>query len=264
MWRVVVLWLIALVIVVMLWFYWKNRVRIVVSLTTIPSRLENLPSVLDSLIDKQTVKPDVVYLNVPHVFGRTGEVYDMSKLQYSNPRLKILRCDDYGPVTKVLPALEAEYGNQRTVILYADDDNIVPSDFIEQYVRQSRRKPGHVMHAVCGQHFYTKSPTPVDDKQGCTIPEAFEGILLPVDAIKDLEDFKTFIMKAIRNKSCFKSDDYVVGAYLTSRGIPRSPVSGIRNRFKRMVDKVGLSDIDGAHEARYEPCYKYLKKTISV
>jgi hypothetical protein len=259
MWRVVALWLFALVIAVMIWVYWKNRVRIVVSLTTIPSRLEKLPMVLDSLIDKQTVKPDVVYLNVPHVFGRTGEVYDMSKLHYSNPRLKILRCDDYGPVTKVLPALEAEHGNERTVILYTDDDAIPPPDFVEQYVRQSRRKPGHVMHAVCGQGFYTKSPTPIDDNQGCTLPEAFEGILLPVDAVKDLDDFKEFVMKAIRNKSCFKSDDYVVGAYLTSRGIPRSSVYGIRNRFERMTDKNGLSDIDGTHAARYEPCYKYLK-----
>lgn len=257
-------WIVALVTIFMIlglvwWWQERRRVRIVISMTTIPSRLGNLHKVLEAIIDKQTVKPDVVYLNVPHVFGRTGELYDISKLRYSSPRLKVLRCDDYGPVTKILPALEAEYGNERTVILYTDDDAIPPPDFVEQYVRQGLERPGHVMHAVCGQGFYTKSPTPIDDKKGCTIPEAFEGILLPVDAVKDLDDFKNFVMKAIRNKSCFKSDDYVVGAYLTSRGIPRSPVSGIRNRFDRMTDKDGLSDIDGTHPARYEPCYKYLK-----
>ena len=258
MWRLVAL-VILVIIFLVVWWRREHRTRIVVSMTTIPSRLENLDKVLESIIDKQTVKPDVVYLNVPHVFGRTGETYDLSKLEYSNPRLKIQRCDDYGPVTKLLPALEAEYGNERTVIIYADDDNIVPSDFVQQYVKQSQKKPGHVMYARCGQKFYSKSPTPVDDNNGCTIPEAFEGILLPVDAIKDLEDFKSFVMKAIRNKSCFKSDDYVVGAYLTSRSIPRSPVQGVMDRFKRLVDKDGLSDIDGAHAARYEPCYKYLK-----
>jgi hypothetical protein len=228
-------------------------------MTTIPSRLDNIDHVLESLIDNQTVKPDVLYLNVPHVFGRTGETYDLSKIKYSSPRLKILRCDDYGPATKILPALESEHGNKRTVIIYTDDDAIPPHDFIEQYVKQSRRRPGHVMHAVCGQGFYTKSPTPVDDNQGCTIPEAFEGILLPVDAVPDLNDFKDFIMKAIRNKSCFKSDDYVIGAYLASRGVPRSPVSGIRGRFERMSVTDGLSDIDGTHAGRYEPCYKYLQ-----
>lgn len=259
MWRVTVLWLIAFATAMVIWLYWESRVRIVVSMTTIPSRLDNIDKVLESLIDKQTVRPDVLYLNVPHVFGRTGETYELSKIKYSSPRLKILRCDDYGPVTKLLPALEAEYGNDRTVIIYADDDNIVPPDFIEQYVKQGRRHPDHVMYTRCGQGFYHKSPTPVDDKQGCTIPEAFEGILLPANAIKDLDDFKSFIMKAIRNKSCFKSDDYVVGAYLTSRGIPRSPVHGVMDRFQRLVDKDGLSDIDGAHAARYEPCYKYLK-----
>jgi hypothetical protein len=256
MWRLIAL-VILVVIFLAVWWRRANRPRIVVSLTTIPSRLGNLDKILDSLIDGQTVKPDVVYLNVPHVFGRTGEVYDLSKLEYSNPRLKVLRCEDYGPVTKILPALEAEHGNERTVILYTDDDAIPPPDFVEKYVRQ--RKPGHVMHTVCGDGFYTKSPAYKDDKNGCAIPEAFEGILMPVDAIQNLDDFKSFVMKAIRNKSCFKSDDYVVGAYLTSRGIPRSSINGIRGRFDRMVDKDGLSDIDGTHPGRYEPCYKYLQ-----
>ena len=265
MWRLFVLGVMFAVLIGVISILWnrRNRIRIVVSMTTIPSRLDNLDKVLASIIENQTVKPDVVYLNVPHVFGRTGEVYNLSKMTYSDPILKILRCDDYGPVTKLLPALEAEHGNERTVIIYADDDNIAPPDFIEQYVAQSRKRPGHVMYTRCGQRFYHKSPTPVDDKQGCTIPEAFEGILLPVDAIEDLEDFKSFVMKAIRNKSCFKSDDYVIGAYLTSRAIPRSPVKGIMDRFNRLVDKDGLSDIDGAHAARYEPCYKYLKE-ISI
>jgi len=258
MWRIIFLWIIAAVMAIMIWVH-MTKTRIVVSMTTIPSRLDKIDQVLESLIDKQTVKPDVLYLNVPHVFGRTGETYDLSKIKYSSRRLKILRCDDYGPVTKILPALETEYGNERTVIIYADDDNIVPPDFIARYVKQGRRHPGHVMYARCGQGFYTKSPTPVDDNKGCTIPEAFEGILLPVDAVQDLNDFKDFIMKAIRNKSCFKSDDYVIGAYLTSRGIPRSPVHGVMDRFQRLVDKDGLSDIDGAHSARYEPCYKYLQ-----
>jgi len=258
MWRIAVLWVIVVAISLFLWVY-MSKPRVVVSMTTIPSRLDNIHKVLESLIDNQTIQPDVVYLNIPHVFGRTGETYDLSKIKYKNPRLNIIRCDDYGPVTKILPALEAERGNNRTVIIYADDDNIVPTDFIEQYTKQARKRPNHVMYARCGQGFYTKSPTPIDDNQGCTIPEAFEGILLPVNVIKDFDDFKDFIMKAIRNKSCFKSDDYVMGAYLTSRGVPRSPVYGVMDRFQRLIDKDGLSDIDGAHSARYEPCYKYLK-----
>ena len=258
MWRGIILVCLVVIFVIILW-HKKNRVRIVVSMTTIPSRLKNIDKVIEALIDRQTVKPDVLYLNVPYVFGRTGETYDISNIKYTGSRMKIIRCDDNGPVTKILPALEAEYRNPGTVIVYTDDDAIPPPDFIEQYVKQSRKRPGHVMHTVCGDGFYTKSPALVDDGKGCAIPEAFEGILLPVDAIKDLADFKSFVMKAIRNKSCFKSDDYVVGAYLASRSIPRSLVTGIRGRFDRMTDKDGLSDIDGTHAGRYEPCYKYLK-----
>lgn len=258
-------WIVALLVLVVLvvFTWWPRRPRIVISLTTIPSRIGNLDRVLDSLIDGQTVKPDVVYLNVPHLFGRTSEPYDLSKMTYSHPKLKILRCDDHGPVTKLLPALEAEHANKGTVIIYADDDNIAPSDFIQKYIKKSQQRPGHVIYTACGQNFYSKSPTPIDDNNGCTIPEAFEGILMPVDAIEDFEDFKMFVMKAIRNKSCFKSDDYVVGAYLTSRAIPRSMADVVFGRFQRLIDKDGLSDIDGAHPARYEPCYKYLK-AISV
>ena len=72
-------WIVALVTIFMIlglvwWWQERRRVRIVISMTTIPSRLGNLDKVLEAIIDKQTVKPDVVYLNVPHVFGRTGEL----------------------------------------------------------------------------------------------------------------------------------------------------------------------------------------------
>ncbi|MBU6210212.1 MAG: hypothetical protein KGR22_09915, partial [Planctomycetes bacterium] len=48
--------------------------RIVVTLTTSPKRLLGLEPVLTSL-HNQSVQPDEIHLNIPHIFGRTREPY---------------------------------------------------------------------------------------------------------------------------------------------------------------------------------------------
>ena len=69
-----------------------------VSLTTIPSRIENINITIDS-INKQTIKPDKIFLNLPTEFRRfknnkfTDEY--IKKVAYEN--LEITRCKDYGP-----------------------------------------------------------------------------------------------------------------------------------------------------------------------
>eukprot|EP00926_Amoebophrya_sp_RCC4398_P008542 GSA120T00014208001.1 len=53
--------------------------RIVAALTTTPKRLHLLKPCLDSLLHKQTVPLDAVYLFVPWVFLRNNEEYDFEK-----------------------------------------------------------------------------------------------------------------------------------------------------------------------------------------
>ena len=98
----------------------KCSARTVASLTTIPPRLPKLEPVLRALTDQPVV--DVVYLNLPYVCAKTGTKYDPLPPFLSNmKKLKVQRCEDYGPLTKLLPTLAAER-DPTTVIIVCDDD----------------------------------------------------------------------------------------------------------------------------------------------
>jgi hypothetical protein len=111
--------------------------RVVVSLTTIPARSGSLSPVLRSLID-QSEPADRILLALPHVSGK-GEPYpDPGKLGLPDG-VEILRCQDQGPATKFLPALDAE---PDAVLIVVDDDVIYPRGFIETLLREHRLRPG--------------------------------------------------------------------------------------------------------------------------
>ena len=238
--------------------------RVVVSLTSIPARLPNVHKVLQSVIDRQTVEPDIVYLNLPKVFKRTGETYDASRLQYSHPKLKIVECEDYGPMTKILPALEIEQGNKDTVLIIIDDDILYHGNFIEKFTDMARKHPGCTIVRGFGDHQYVLSPVPIDDGQGPTIPYNFMGTLLPVDRI-DFQDFKNFVTSAITDCMCFKADDYVLGAYLSSRCIPRVFLNDLFPIFTPdHTSNNSLTAIEnGNPPTRYIMCYKHLRDLMS-
>jgi hypothetical protein len=238
--------------------------RVVVSLTSIPPRLPNVHKVLQSVIDNQSVEPDIVYLNLPKVFKRTGEISDPSLLQYSHPKLKIVECEDYGPITKILPGLEIEQGNKETVLIIVDDDILYHGDFIEKFIDMARKHPGCAIIRGFGDRQYPLSPVPINDGQGPTIPYNFMGTLLPVGHM-DFEDFKNFVMLAIADSECFRSDDYVLGAYLASRRIPRVLLNDHFPIFTPdHTSGNSLTAIqNGNPPTRYIMCYKYLRDLMS-
>lgn len=109
--------------------------RVVVTLTSIPDRRDSLAPALFSLID-QTWPADRILLAWPDKSLRTGAAYppppDLPE------GVDILRCEDVGPATKLLPALVAE---PDALLIVVDDDVIYPADFIETLVRAHRRDP---------------------------------------------------------------------------------------------------------------------------
>lgn len=109
--------------------------RIVVSLTTVPDRMDKLAPVLRSLVD-QTVPADRIVLARPEVSWRSGKPYP--PLDPPFPGVDVLATKDHGPATKLLPALLAE---PDAAIIVVDDDIIYPVDFIEQMLAWHRRMP---------------------------------------------------------------------------------------------------------------------------
>jgi hypothetical protein len=76
--------------------------RVVVSLSTVPRRVRHIQPILRSLLD-QTTPADRVVLAWPARSLRTGRPYPEPP---ELPRgVELLRCEDLGPTTKLLPVL---------------------------------------------------------------------------------------------------------------------------------------------------------------
>lgn len=103
------------------WHRQGVRPRVVVSLTTLPSRIGGVVETIDSLL-QQTLQPDAIYLNVPSASERFKEESyvippHLSKLD----KVRVRRTEDYGPVTKLIPTLDEER-DPNTLIITVDDD----------------------------------------------------------------------------------------------------------------------------------------------
>ena len=115
--------------------------RVVISMTSIPERLDYIKPVLNSLF-KQTMKVDEIALNIPYT-SRKGVKYEIPGwMQQMDKRedipLKIHRVDeDEGPGTKILPTLRRE--KYDTLVIAVDDDNIYPSKMVENLVYEFDR-----------------------------------------------------------------------------------------------------------------------------
>lgn len=109
--------------------------RVVVSLTTIPERVDLIGPALRGLMD-QTLPADRIILAWPRASRRSGAAYPEPRNIPAG--VDIVSCEDAGPATKLLPALQAE---PDALIIVADDDVIYPRDFIESLVRAHLAEP---------------------------------------------------------------------------------------------------------------------------
>lgn len=117
----------------------------IISLTTIPSRMHQIGPTLESLL-RQSVAIDAVILWIPRAYRRPefGE--------FTPPPVPagvdVRRCDvDYGPATKVLPAVH-EFRNGDVRILYCDDDRIYDPEWAARLVEASDAHPEACIAAV--------------------------------------------------------------------------------------------------------------------
>ena len=98
--------------------------KLIISLTTIPTRIDKIANVLESLLN-QTIKADMIYINIPKKYSRFSEcakVPDFITNKY-NDRVKIFYLEeDYGPATKFIGSLLNPDISDKDIILITDDD----------------------------------------------------------------------------------------------------------------------------------------------
>ena len=122
--------------------YWlKPRVstnhRVVISLTTIPIRINDIYYTINSLLD-QSHRVDQINICIPYYMKRTGLPYIVPDYLKNLQNVKIINCQDFGPITKLLPTLNLE-NNPDTKIIYIDDDRIYSYTSIETLVKYSEK-----------------------------------------------------------------------------------------------------------------------------
>lgn len=117
----------------------------IISLTTIPPRMDRIQPTLESLL-QQTASIDAVIIWIPRSYRRAE--FGSFTLPEMPPGVEIRRCDvDYGPATKILPAIEAFRGTDAR-LLYCDDDRIYDPDWARRLIEASDVHPTACIAAV--------------------------------------------------------------------------------------------------------------------
>ncbi|WP_372885409.1 glycosyltransferase family 2 protein [Shimia sp.] len=112
--------------------------RYIVSLTSVPPRFPGLQRPLQSLLD-QSVRPEKVllylsrhYPRYPDWDGRLPEVPEGVEIRHVD--------HDWGPATKILPALR-DFAGEDLEILFCDDDQIYVPTMAARFLAARRRHP---------------------------------------------------------------------------------------------------------------------------
>jgi len=116
-----------------------NVSKVVISLTTIPPRMDRIGPTLESLV-AQTAPIDAVVLWIPQAYRRREfGAFDLPKVPAG---VEIRRSEtDHGPATKLLPSLK-RFRGEDVRIIYCDDDRIYAPDWAAHLIAQSDAHPG--------------------------------------------------------------------------------------------------------------------------
>jgi len=209
--------------------------NIVVSLTTIKSRIRNLPKILSSIIDKNSLEYTihVFYSETECVYDTGCDEQDLAILNdfiknenKSNVKILVSKVDNFGPFRKIIPALRI-YNDH--IIITIDDDEIFESPIVDEFVNSYNKfkciisSVGRIVDIGNCQLMndtidYYKKIFKSDDKCYMNIlPEGYGGILYHTNMFNrdfiDL-DYSQLDMDLLRN------DDLFLRYYTYNRNIP--------------------------------------------
>lgn len=205
----------------------RGRGPVIVTLTTLPSRVGLLRPVLASLLD-QTVPPARVVLALPEHSLREDTGYRLPAF-LDHPAVEVLRSErDWGPATKLIPAWQRADPEQ--LLLALDDDNIYPRDLLENLLRWRQRVPG----AALGLRGWNVGPS-LDLNQARILYGTGLRELRPVDVLtgtwgilarRDFFDEGLLDYRGYPEDAVWVDDVWFSG-HLARRGVARRVVPGV-------------------------------------
>lgn len=201
--------------------------RIVVTMTTIPSRINHIYKTIKSLFN-QTLQPDLVYLHLPQICKKENKPYTIPDMYLNYPGLIINQpSQDYGPITKLVPVFDLEKEDE-TLIIQVDDDVSYPPTFIDTIVRGClgyNCAVGFSGYIVGSIFTYMGLVRSVD----CGLNHINVDYLQGVHGIcykRKFFDSDILNYKDAPYKPAFLMDDVWIGGYLCKKGIDRLVIKG--------------------------------------
>lgn len=183
----------------------SSPMRIIVALSTIPSRLAGIPKTVDSLLAQSRV-PDEIHLNIATTFHRFDEqIYDDDIPTFNSPSVRINRCDDCGPGTKLMGSLP--HIRPEDIIILVDDDMAYKPYLIDTLVRGIQ-----TTDTCCTYYAYD-----VQSKHNTyTVGQGADGFGFKGKWLTALPEFYDIVRQ---NEYLFFHDDLWLSYYLKRQGI---------------------------------------------
>ena len=224
--------------------------RIIVGLTTSPQRIKHLEPVLKSIL-RQSCPPDEIHLNIPYVFKRDGSTYIIPDfLKNLDSRIKIVRTEDIGPGTKVIPTLLGLDDLNDTLVITADDDILMLPQAIEVIAKAFQKDPS-LVYGLSGYRLGTQMESLYRNEYSeVDVLEGYAHFAVHRKFI--LGDFNAYLKTAHSIRAGFLHDDAVLANYFALKNIPRVQLFD-QHANRKLLKKRGAQlyygiDADALHQ----------------
>ena len=214
--------------------------RIVISLSTIPSRIQNINKVIDSILQSD-IQPDLIYLNIPKISQKENKPYSIPANLHPKVFVNIVD-QDYGPITKLYPTLLKETDDE-TIIICVDDDKEYDKRLIPHLVNYSYKYPDSCI-CVSGWNYFNLlfvllpyfNLRPVGK---IDILQCYLGVLYKRKFFKNLHNLTALMSQ----KMCFTTDDITISKFLQKEEID---IIAVRKKFshKDIETSIKLGDFN--------------------
>lgn len=266
----ILLLLFCIILIFIILYYYYNDSEIIVTMTTSPTRILLCKDVIDSVFN-QTRPPDILRINIPGIFKRTGQKYVIPEFIRNNPKIKLHVYDkDFGPITKILPTFIDYKNSSNKIIIYIDDDILLLPKTIETYIKHMTKNPNNV---YCLSGFrYTINSDWIYDINNINVAEGFMSVCINSNIINtcfvDLLHYYSLIENDI---DCFRSDDFIFSNFLAMNNINiykifEKDINNIIFWNSNRVLQYGLQNDAlhiiniGGHKEAYARVYEYLRQ----
>lgn len=246
----------------------KKRV-IIVSLTTSPRRIKLMQKTIESILN-QTTPPDLIRINIPKIFKRTGEIYEIPDYLLNHPKIQIVQHEkDYGPIMKILHTIIDYKDHPNVNIIYTDDDVLMLPRTIETFLEFSDTD-----NVLCfsgiefnGLKKWERNKLP----SFVNVPEGYMGVFINNNVLNKMKysimDYYNLIST---DEYCFTSDDLMLGNFFAMNEILVYRIHDEKVNFDLWwssgcelsygKDGDGISSLESdQHFTRYNKAYDFLK-----